>query len=202
VLLITLDLLGVFVFALSGALEGARHRLDFFGVVVIGTISSIGGGLIRDVVIGATPPAAIQDWRYLLAPFVAAAIAAYRGHRVGRLQRPIEVIDALGLGVFAVAGARKALDYGLSPLASLGVGVLSAVGGGLLRDVLLREVPHVLRPSEPYGLAALCGAMMVAGAELVHAPQSPAAVAGVLIVFAIRVVGGRRQWTTKEVTGQ
>ncbi len=198
-LLTILDLLGVFVFALSGALEGVQKRLDFFGVVVIGTISSIGGGLIRDVVIGATPPAAIKDWRYLIAPFAAAVIAAYRGNRITRMKRPIEVIDALGLGVFAVAGARKALDVGLSPLACLGVGVLSAVGGGLLRDVLLREIPHVLRPSEPYGIAALAGAAVVAMADVIDAPQSVSAATGVFVVFAIRVLGVKRNWTTKQV---
>lgn len=198
-LLLILDLLGVFVFALSGALEGAAKRLDFFGVVVIGTISSIGGGLVRDVVIGATPPAAIDDWRYLLAPLAAAMIAAYRGNRVVRLSRPIELMDALGLGVFAVAGARKAIDFGLTPLASIGVGVLSAVGGGLLRDVLLREIPRVLRPSEPYGIAALAGAAVVAGAEILELPQSAAATVGVVVVVMIRGLSVTRKWTTKHV---
>jgi uncharacterized membrane protein YeiH len=202
VLLLVLDLIGIFAFALSGALDGVRKHLDFFGVVVIAVATALGGGLVRDVLLGVTPPAAMQDWRYLLVPLPAALVAFRRSDRVVRAAEPLLVVDALGLGLFGVAGTRKALDLGLSGIASIGVGVITAVGGGILRDVLLREIPRTLRPSEPYGLAAMAGAVVVVAADGAELPQSGLAVVGVVVAFAIRMVAVRKQWRTAPASSQ
>jgi uncharacterized membrane protein YeiH len=196
VLLTVLDLIGIFVLAATGALDGVKKHLDVFGVTVIAVVSALGGGLVRDVLLGATPPAALQDWRYLLMPLPAAIIAFRRSDRIVKASEPLMVLDAIGLGLFAVAGTRKALDAGLSGIASVGIGVIAAVGGGLIRDVLLREIPRTLRPSEPYALAALFGTFVVVAADGAGLPQSAAALAGAALVFVIRLVGQRRQWRT------
>jgi uncharacterized membrane protein YeiH len=196
VLLIALDLIGIFVMAATGALDGVKKHLDFFGVAVIAVVSALGGGLIRDVLLGATPPAALLDWRYLVMPLPAALIAFRRSDRIVRAGEPLLVLDAIGLGLFAVAGTRKALDVGLSALASIGIGLIAAVGGGLVRDVLLREIPRTLRPSEPYALAALFGTFVVVAADGAGLPQSGAAIVGAAVVFVVRMVGQRRQWRT------
>jgi uncharacterized membrane protein YeiH len=202
VLLIVLDLIGIFVMAITGALDGVKKHLDFFGVVVIAVVSALGGGLVRDVLLGATPPAALLDWRYLVMPLPAALIAFRRSDRVVRATEPLMVLDAIGLGLFAVAGTRKSLDAGLSGLASIGIGMIAAVGGGLVRDVLLREIPRTLRPSEPYALAALFGTLVVVAAEGAELPQSGAALVGAAVVFLVRMVGQRRQWRTTTAPSQ
>jgi uncharacterized membrane protein YeiH len=202
VLLLVLDLIGIFVFALSGSLDAVRKHLDFFGVVVIAVATALGGGMIRDVLIDATPPAALQDWRYLLVPLPAALVAFRRSDRVVRAAEPLLVVDALGLALFGAAGTRKALDTGLSGLASIGIGVITAVGGGLLRDVLLREIPRTLRPSEPYGLAAMAAAIVVVAADGADLPQSVFAIIGVVLAFAIRMISVRKQWRTASATGR
>ncbi len=199
-LLIALDLMGIFVMAITGALDGVKKHLDFFGVVVIAVVSALGGGLARDVLLGATPPAALQDWRYLVAPLPAALIAFRRSDRVVKASEPLLVLDAIGLGLFAVAGTRKALDAGLSGMASIGIGLIAAVGGGLVRDVLLREIPTTLRPSEPYALAALVGAVAMVAADGLGVPQTSSAIAAATLVATVRILGVRRQWRTTAPT--
>ena len=199
-LLIALDLMGIFVMAITGALDGVKKHLDFFGVVVIAVVSALGGRLARDVLLGATPPAALQDWRYLVAPLPAALIAFRRSDRVVKASEPLLVLDAIGLGLFAVAGTRKALDAGLSGMASIGIGLIAAVGGGLVRDVLLREIPTTLRPSEPYALAALVGAVAMVAADGLGVPQTSSAIAAATLVAGVRILGVRRQWRTTAPT--
>ncbi len=199
-LLILLDLMGIFVMAVTGALDGVKKHLDFFGVVVIAVVSALGGGLARDVLLGATPPAALQDWRYLVAPLPAALIAFRRSDRVVRAAEPLLVLDAVGLGLFAVAGTRKALDAGLSGMASIGIGLVSAVGGGMVRDVLLREIPRTLRPSEPYALAALVGSVLLVAADGAGLPQTGSAIIAAAVVAGVRVAGVRREWHTAAPT--
>ena len=199
-LLILLDLMGIFVMAVTGALDGVKKHLDFFGVVVIAVVSALGGGLARDVLLGATPPAALQDWRYLVAPLPAALIAFRRSDRVVQASEPLLALDAVGLGLFAVAGTRKSLDAGLSGLASIGIGLVSAVGGGMVRDVLLREIPRTLRPSEPYALAALVGSVLLVGADSAGLPQTGSAMVAATVVAGVRVAGVRREWHTAPPT--
>ena len=188
-----LDLLGVFAFALSGGTLAVRRGLDLIGVLALSTAAALAGGMLRDVLLGATPPAALADARYLPTAF-AAGMASFLAHPlIDRLGKPVMVFDALGLGLFAVTGCRKALEAGLDPLASLLLGVLTAVGGGALRDLLVAEVPRVLR-QEIYALAALAGGAVVLAADALALPEAPAALAGVVVAFLLRVVSVARGW--------
>lgn len=188
---LALDLLGTVTFALNGALTATRRvRLDIVGVLSLGVITAIGGGLIRDVLLGATPPAAFQHWYYLAAAG-AGAVAAWLIARPPRaLHRAIVVLDAIGLSVFCVTGARKAIELGLAPAPAILLGAITAVGGGTLRDVLVRDVPSVLT-SELYAIPALAGATVAALAGTSTSAGAPAAVVGAALCFVIRMVGVR-----------
>ncbi|HEX7338714.1 MAG TPA: trimeric intracellular cation channel family protein [Rhodanobacteraceae bacterium] len=152
-----IDLAGTFAFAISGALAARRQRFDWFGVLAVAFITACGGGIARDVCIGALPPAGLADWRYALVSVVAAllTIGAYR--QVERLTYPVRLFDALGLGLFAVYGAHKALLLGMNAEVAVFVGVLTAIGGGVARDVLLARVPVIMQ-KEIYASAAFVGA--------------------------------------------
>lgn len=165
VLLTVLDLVGIFVFALSGALVGVRKDLDVFGILVLALTTGLGGGFLRDVLIAATPPAALTDWRYLVVP-VAGGLITFRFHpTLGRMEKLVNVMDAAGLALFCVTGALKALAFGLGPFPAALMGVLTAIGGGMLRDLLAGRVPIVLR-GELYATPALLGATIaVVGTE-------------------------------------
>jgi uncharacterized membrane protein YeiH len=190
---LALDLAGCFVFALSGGLAAVRARLDVFGVVVVGTVTAIGGGIVRDVLVGLTPPNALRHWPYLAVPAVAAGVVFVWHPAVTRLRRPVVVLDAAGLGLFTVTGTRVALERGLGPVGAIAVGLLTGIGGGVLRDVLLREIPLVLRRGEIYALAAAVGAVLVvAGHELGGASGWQAA--AVIVVFGLRLLAAWRHW--------
>jgi len=192
-LVLVLDLVGTFVFALSGAMAGVRHQFDIFGILVLSFAAATAGGIIRDLLIGAVPPASIADWRYIVVPLLA-GLATFRWHRlVQRWRSPVLVFDAAGLALFAVAGALKALGYQLNPLAAIMLGVLTAVGGGMLRDVLVGEVPNVLH-AELYAVAALAGAVVVVGGQLLQLPPAPLAIVGAVLCFALRILAIRRGW--------
>ncbi len=192
-LVLGLDLVGTFVFALSGALLAVRRRLDLFGVLVLSYAAATAGGIARDLLIGSVPPAAIADWRYILVPVVA-GLATFIWHpTVQRLQTWVLVFDAAGLSLFAVAGALKALAFGLNPVAAVLLGMLTGIGGGMLRDVLVAEVPTVLR-AEVYAVAALAGAVVVVVGELLHLPSAPMAVLGALVCFGLRLGAMRGGW--------
>ncbi len=192
-LLLVLDLVGIAVFATAGALSGISKRLDLFGVVVIAGVTSLGGGFVRDVLLGDTPPVALRDWRYLVAPIPAALVVFFRASGVRRLRRSLLALDALGLGLFAVAGTEKALRSGLGVLASIGIGVIAGVGGGVIRDVLLREIPIILR-KEIYATAAILGGVVVAVGDRFDFRRTPVAIAGVVVVGLVRVLSLRRGW--------
>jgi uncharacterized membrane protein YeiH len=190
-----LDLVGVFVFALSGALLAVRRRFDLVGIVALATVTGLGGGLLRDVLLGEAPPAALRDQRYLVVPVVAALVVAV-GHRtIERVERPVLVFDAAGLGLFCVVGTAVALDRGLGVVASVLLGVITAVGGGVLRDVLAREVPSVFKAdSALYAVPATLGALAVA---LVWSQDLFGAVTAALIataVFGLRLLAMHFHW--------
>ena len=192
-LLLLLDLVGIAVFAASGAWTGVRKELDVFGVVFVAGATALGGGLLRDALIGATPAAALDDWRYLVVPSVV-GVAVFIVHpAVNRLARPLLLLDAAGLGLFAVAGARKALDVGLGAAGAIGIGMLTAVGGGLLRDVLVREIPIVLH-REVYATAAIVGATVATVGDGLGYANSVVAVVAILATFLVRVVTRWRKW--------
>lgn len=188
-----LDLTGTFVFALSGALAGVRRKLDLFGVLVLSFAAANSGGITRDVLIGAVPPAAISDWRYLVVSLVAGLITFYLSPTIERLRHPVLLFDAAGLALFAVAGAQKSLDYGLNPVMAMSLGMLTGIGGGMARDMLLAEIPTVLR-SELYAVAALAGAGVVVAGHMLRLPTVPIAIAGVLLCFGLRVMAIRHGW--------
>jgi len=155
-LLLVLDLVGTFVFAFSGATAGVKHRLDLFGVLVLSFAAGNAGGITRDLLIGAVPPAAISDGRYLAVSVLAGIVTFWRPSVIDRLRSPVLLFDAAGLALFAVAGAQKALAFGLNPLMAALLGMLTGIGGGMTREVLLAEIPTVLR-ADLYAIAALAG---------------------------------------------
>jgi uncharacterized membrane protein YeiH len=192
-LVLVLDLAGTFVFALAGATAGARRQLDIFGILVLSFAAACAGGIARDVLIGATPPAAIVDWRYLATSLVAGVIA-FRWHaEIERMSNPVRMFDAAGLALFAVAGAQKALAYDLNPVMAAVLGMLTGIGGGVARDVLLAQIPTVLR-SDLYAVAALAGATVVVLGDRFDVPPLAAALCGAALCFALRVMAINRGW--------
>lgn len=192
-LILALDLAGTFVFALAGATAGVRRRLDIFGVLVLSFVTASAGGVARDLLIGAVPPAALSDWRYFATAMLAGLVTFLWYPTIERLRTPVRMFDAAGLALFAVAGAEKSLAFGLGPLMAALLGMLTGIGGGMLRDMLLAEVPAVLR-SDLYAVAALAGAgVLVIGAAL-SLPHAPAAVAGALLCFTLRMLAIRYGW--------
>ena len=160
---IVLELAGTFVFALSGAAAGVRYRLDLFGVLALSCATATAGGITRDVLIGAVPPAALRDWRYLGISVLAGLLVFFsspRPERQQRLRNLVLTFDAAGLALFAVSGTQKALGYGLNPVMAALLGMLTGIGGGILRDVLVSDIPAVLH-SDLYAVAALAGAIVV-----------------------------------------
>lgn len=192
-LVLTLDLCGTFAFALSGAMAGVRERLDVYGVLVVGFVTASFGGIMRDLLIGAVPPAALVDWRYLGVSLVAGLIVFFWSCHIEKLRNPVLRLDALGLAFFCVAGAEKALAFGLSPVMAALLGMLTGVGGGIVRDVLLAKIPKVLR-SDLYALAALAGAGVVVAGDLLRLPHIPTAVAAGLVCLILRIIAIRRGW--------
>jgi len=200
-MLLALDLVGIFVFAISGGLVAVRKELDVFGVLVLATTTGLGGGFIRDVLIGDIPPAALADWRYLLVPIAAGLLTFWFHPTLGRMERVVNVFDAAGLGLFCVAGALKASEYGLGPLPAAILGMVTGVGGGMVRDVLAGRVPVILRRGELYAIPALGGAgVAVTGYELGLA-ASTVALPAALFTIAWRLVAMRRGWTVPTATG-
>lgn len=192
-LLLVLELVGIFVFALSGGLVAVRKHLDIFGVLVLAGTTGLGGGFLRDVLIDATPPAALDDWRYLIVP-VGAGLITFAFHpTLGRMERMVNVFDAAGLGLFCVTGALKALEYGLGPVPAALMGMVTGVGGGMARDLLAGRVPVVFS-SELYATPALAGATWAVLAQDQGWSVWVVAVPGVLVCFGWRVLAIVRNW--------
>jgi uncharacterized membrane protein YeiH len=192
-LLLVLDLVGTFVFAISGAMAGVTRRLDLFGILVLSFVAGNVGGITRDVLIGSVPPAAISDWRYLAVSLLAGVITFYSYSVVDRLRSPVLVFDAAGLALFVVSGAQKALAFGLNPVMAALLGMLTGVGGGMMRDLLLAEIPTVLR-TDFYAIAGLAGAAVVVIGNLLHLPATATTIIGALLCFGLRLLAIRRGW--------
>jgi uncharacterized membrane protein YeiH len=187
--LLALDLAGVFAFALNGALTALRvARLDIVGVITLGMMTALGGGIIRDVLLDSLPPATFSDWRYLAVAAGGGLIASVFGRGLDRLATPITVLDAAGLSLFAVTGASKALELGLGPVQAVLLGALTGVGGGTLRDVVIREIPSVLS-SGLYAIPALAGATVTVVALELGVGGLVAGLVAAAVCFAIRMVG-------------
>jgi uncharacterized membrane protein YeiH len=192
-LLLILDLTGTFVFALSGATAGVKGRLDVFGVLVLSYAAGNAGGIARDLLIGSVPPAAIIDWRYLAVSLLAGIVTFWRASVIERLRSPVLLFDAAGLALFAVSGAQKALAFGLHPVMAALLGMLTGIGGGMARDVLLAEIPTVLR-ADLYAVAALAGAAVVVIGAALRLPSTAMTIAGAALCFGLRFLAIRRGW--------
>lgn len=193
-LLLVADLIGVAVFAASGASAGVAKRLDLFGVAFVGFAAALGGGILRDLVIGAAPPLAFADWRYAVTA-VAASVAVFWLHpALHRMRRAVLVLDAAGLGLFTVTGTLKALDAGVPPVGACLVGMLTAIGGGLTRDLLTGEIPAVLQ-REIYAVVALSGAVLVAVLDRLEATGLVPLTAAASLITGVRVIALYRRWS-------
>ncbi|MFC4502005.1 MULTISPECIES: trimeric intracellular cation channel family protein [Streptomyces] len=191
----TLDVVGIFVFAISGALLAVRKNFDVFGIAVLAEVTALGGGLFRDLVIGAVPPAAFTDLGYFLTPLLAALLVIFLHPQVERIQSAVNVFDAAGLGLFCVTGTTKAYGHGLGLTASAALGLATAVGGGVLRDVLANEVPSLLRwDRDLYAVPAIVGATMVALCIRWDALTPAAGALAAATAFVLRLLAMRYHW--------
>lgn len=198
--LVVLDLLGIFVFAVTGALVGVRKELDVFGVLVLAGTTGLGGGFLRDVLIGATPPAALEDWRYLLVPVAAGLLTFWYHPAVGRRERAVTVLDAFGLGLFCVTGTLKALAYGLGPVPAALMGMVTGIGGGMARDLLASRVPAVFR-GDLYATPALAGAFITVAGSRLDLPVVVIAFTGAGVCIVWRLVAMWRNWQAPRPAG-
>ncbi|MFE9309843.1 trimeric intracellular cation channel family protein [Streptomyces sp. NPDC088353] len=191
----TLDVVGIFVFAISGALLAVRKNFDVFGIAVLAEVTALGGGLFRDIVIGAVPPAAFTDLGYFLTPLLAALVVFFLHPHMERIQTAVYVFDAAGLGLFCVTGTTKAYAYGLNLTASATLGMATAVGGGVLRDVLANEVPSLLRwDRDLYAVPAIVGATMVVLCIHYDAVNPFTSGLAVVTAFVLRLLAMRYHW--------
>lgn len=198
-MLLVFDLIGTFVFASSGALLARKAQLDLFGAFVLSLAAGTAGGVIRDLLVGFTPPVAMTEWRYPVVAAAATAVVALRGEFFEtRLNRPITMLDALGLGLFATTGTWRAIDTSLPVVTALFVGVVTAVGGGIVRDMLVARVPVVLH-REVYALAALAGSGLVILADVVDVDRVVAGVSAVAITAGLRLVAANKSWNVPKI---
>lgn len=193
ILLTVLDLGGTFVFAISGAAAAVKHRLDIFGVMVLAFAAGNAGGITRDVLIGAVPPAAIANWSYVVVSILAGFAVFFWYPLVARLNNPVLWFDAVGLAFFAVAGAEKALVHGVNPVMAALLGMLTGIGGGMLRDMMVVEIPVVLR-ADLYALAALAGAIVVVAGHVLHISPIATTIVGGVLCFALRYMAICHGW--------
>lgn len=194
------DTLGIFVFGVTGGTEAVRHKFDLFGVVVLAMVTALAGGVARDVLLGALPPAALTQPHYLWSAIASGFAAFFFHRRIESMGRPVLVLDAMGLGLFAVAGCRKALDFGVDPLAAALLGMLTGVGGGILRDVLINETPRIFS-EELYASAALLASVIVVAGHLHGWPGAPVSALAIIAAFVLRIVSWRRGWRAPRAPG-
>lgn len=193
ILLLVLDYGGTFVFALSGGVVAVHHHMDLFGVLVLAFATGNAGGITRDLLIGATPPAAIARWQYVALSVVAGLAAFFLPALYRHLESPVLWFDALGLAFFAVVGTGKALKYGLNPAMAALMGMLTGIGGGVLRDVLANQIPVVLR-ADLYALAALAAAGVVAVGHTLRLNATATAMLGAALCLVLRFGAIRYGW--------
>lgn len=188
-----LDLAGTFAFAISGAIAARSRNLDWFGVMVVAYIVACGGGIIRDLCIGAVPPTNLTDWKYLATAMLAAVMTIAANPLVDRMSHPVIFFDSVGLGLFAVTGAQKAMMYGHNAEAAILLGVVTAVGGGVMRDVLLTRVPVILQ-REIYASAALVAACIEVFGEKIGWVSSSRTWFALAVCFGLRYLSLRYKW--------
>jgi len=190
---VVLDWVGTLAFALSGGMLGVRKGFDLFGVLFLSFVVSVAGGMMRDVLIGATPPAAMREIHYFAISMSAGLITFYWAQQIALWQRPILLVDAIGLALFAVVGAQKAIVYGIHPAMAALMGMLTGIGGGMVRDVLARDTPFVLR-SDLYAVAALAGGVVVAIGHAIQGPPTLYTLLGAAVCLFLRLMAIYRGW--------
>jgi uncharacterized membrane protein YeiH len=199
-LIVAVDLAGIFLFGAEGALSAIANELDVFGVLALSFVTALGGGVVRDVLIGAVPPAALRDWRYPASAFIAGGVTFVLHSLVGHVMGPVVIVlDAAGLALFAVAGTEKALAYKIHPVIATLMGTLTGVGGGVLRDMLLAEVPTVLYV-DIYATAALFGSVVMVVLQSFGMRPRWAALIGGTACFVLRLVAVWQNWQLPRVT--
>ena len=192
-MLLILEAIGIVAFAFVGAAEAVRSRLDVFGVVVAGTITAIGGGIMRDLLLGVHPPVGLLTWWYMVACVCTASVVFICHSQLTRLRPAIQFADAIGLGMFAVTGASRAVEHGAPFYAAAVIGMVGGIGGGIVVDVLLGRIPKVLR-KEVYALPALGGGLLMALGSIAHLPPIPLKLVVVALVVSVRMVAVRLDW--------
>jgi uncharacterized membrane protein YeiH len=193
-ILYILDLIGTAAFAASGAWVAVRRRMDLFGVLVLGLVTAVGGGTLRDLLVGAVPPGALQHEIYLSVACAAALAGFATRNRFQMVERPLLVLDAIGLGTFVVIGTTKALDFQLGFLGAALMGVMTCTAGGVIRDVLANQVPLILR-KEVYASACLAGSMLLVAMENFGAPRPLAALVAATTVIVLRLLAIHYKWS-------
>jgi len=196
-----LDLAAVLVGGLSGALLAERKGFDIVGVVALAIAAALGGGILRDILLQQGPPVALQDPRYLLTALGAAAIGFLAPAKVRGMQRALSVVDALNLGVFAVVGALKALLAGLSPVASIFLGVVTAVGGGVTRDLLAGDAPAIFHRGELYAVVAALGSALYVGLWHLEIARPASALIAIIAIFVLRLLAAELGWEAPRPRG-
>ena len=198
-LLVVLSLGGTFAFGLSGGLAGVRAKLDVVGVASLAVVVGLAGGITRDLLIGIAPQA-FRDWRYLAVAGGAGLLTFVAHAALSKLERPVLLLDAAGLALFCVTGASTALDHGIGPLGAVALGAITGVGGGVLRDVLLREVPTVLH-TDLYAVPAVLGATIVVVASESGAHSVAFPIVAAVACFGVRLAGMHFDWRVPRAAG-
>jgi uncharacterized membrane protein YeiH len=198
-LLLVADLAGTLLFGIEGATAAVNGDLDFLGLMVLAFATALAGGIFRDLLIGAVPPASLRDWRYPATAFAGGAVVFFLHHFLQRIPAPIMIdLDALALALFAVAGTEKALQYKLSPFIAALLGTVTAVGGGTVRDIFLAQVPRVLNV-DIYATAALVGAAVMVACRKAKVPPVWSALLGGSVCFLLRIVSVWQHWNLPKV---
>ncbi len=201
-LLFAADIAGTLVFAVEGAMAAVNANLDLIGIMTLAFCTALGGGIIRDTLLGTLPPASLRDWRYPTIVLSAAVLVFFLHHEVRAIPiLYIQVLDAAGLAIFAIAGTEKALLHKMNPLVAALLGTITGVGGGTIRDVLLNQVPTVLR-FEVYASAALLGSICMIAATKLRLPSTHAGTVGGAACFLLRVVSLLKHWNVPRALGQ
>lgn len=193
-LLYTLDLLGTAAFAASGALAGIRRDMDMLGVLVLGIVTATGGGTLRDLLLGDTPPFIFQNETYLYLSIIVSLLVFIFHHQLDFLRQPLTFFDAVGLGTFVVIGTGKALDFRIGFLGSVMAGVMTATAGGVIRDILSNRVPMVLQ-KEVYASACVAGGVLLTLLHDTRLPRSWALLASAFTVIVVRLLAIRYNWS-------
>jgi uncharacterized membrane protein YeiH len=188
-----LDALGTIAFAVSGALLGVRKNFDLFGVLFLAFVVAVAGGMMRDVLIGAIPPAAMRDIHYFLIAMISGLVTFFWSPRIAKHPNMMQCLDAVGLALFAVVGTQKAMEFGINPVMSALMGMLTGIGGGMVRDVLSGEIPFVLR-ADLYALAALAAGAIVAGGSFLGIPSIYTVLPGAGLCLYLRLMAIYYGW--------